>query len=93
MSFSIARVAADKTLYSFDRLFDYIIPDYLKNDAGPGKRVMIPFGSGNKKRQAMVIEVFESEKAEKLKYDLADFNAFCLLTLTEGVLFSGCVCC
>ena len=67
MSFSIARVAADKTLYSFDRLFDYIIPDYLKNDAGPGKRVMIPFGSGNKKRQAMVIEVFESEKAEKLK--------------------------
>ena len=67
MSFLIARVAADKTLYSFDRLFDYIIPDYLKNDAAPGKRVMVPFGGGNKKRQAMIIEVLESDSAERLK--------------------------
>ena len=80
MSFLIARVAADKTLYSFDRLFDYIIPDYLKNDAVPGKRVMIPFGSGNKKRQAMIIDVFESDKAEKLKEISAVLDSEPLLT-------------
>lgn len=80
MSFLIARVAADKTLYSFDRLFDYIIPDYLKNDAAPGKRVMVPFGGGNKKRQAMIIEVLESDSAERLKEISAVLDSEPLLT-------------
>ena len=51
MSVLIARVAVDKTLYSFDMAYDYIVPEYLRRKASVGKRILVPFGSGNKKRQ------------------------------------------
>lgn len=57
MTTAVARVAVEKTLYSFDRIFDYILPPHLEGRVQPGMRVLVPFGSGNKKRQAMVMEI------------------------------------
>ena len=77
----IARTAVDKTLYSFDRLFDYIVPDYLADKVKPGVRVLVPFGNGNKKRQAMVMEIIESESADtRLKAVSAVPDDYVLLT-------------
>jgi primosomal protein N' (replication factor Y) len=61
----IAQVAVEKALYSFDALFDYLVPYDLVNHAAPGKRVIIPFGRGHKqdgkKRQGMIFSVHEGE--------------------------------
>lgn len=81
MSVLIARVAVEKTLYSFDKPFDYIVPVYLQRKAARGKRLLVPFGSGNKKRQAMVFELFWSDNPNpKLKEVVAVLDDSPLLT-------------
>lgn len=68
MSAVVVRVAVDKTLYNFDKLFDYAVPAYLWGRISEGKRVLVPFGRGNKKRQAMVMQIFNTnEPNPKLK--------------------------
>ena len=62
----IASVAVENTTYSFDKLFDYSIGADLLSEVKAGKRVMVPFGSGNRKRQAMVMSV-KKGNTEKLK--------------------------
>ncbi len=61
MSELVARTAVEKTLYSFDKPFDYIVPDHLRARVTVGSRVLVPFGRGNKKRQALVTELFEND--------------------------------
>ena len=66
MAGRVARVAVDKASLSFDKLFDYLIPDSLRQIA-KGCRVMVPFGRSNRLRQAIVIEVTDQPEVEKLK--------------------------
>lgn len=81
MSELIARTAVEKTLYSFDKPFDYIVPDFLRDSVFVGSRVIVPFGSGNKKRQAVVLELFEQEDVSpKLKFVYASPDSYPLLT-------------
>ena len=81
MSVLVARVAVDKTLYNFDMLFDYAVPDYLRRKIAVGKRLLVPFGNGNKKRQAMVMEMFTADsKNPKLKDAAAVLDDYPLLT-------------
>jgi primosomal protein N' (replication factor Y) len=67
MSFSVAKVAVESAAFSFDKAFDYLIPDELSGQVRPGMRVLVPFGNGNRKRQGMVFAVTEADSAEKLK--------------------------
>lgn len=62
----IASVAVENTTYSFDKIFDYALSAELALDVKPGVRVMVPFGSGNRKRQAMVMSI-KNGNTEKLK--------------------------
>lgn len=62
----IASVAVENTTYSFDKIFDYSVSEELISDIKIGKRVMVPFGSGNRKRQAMVMDI-KKGSADKLK--------------------------
>ena len=81
MSILVARAAVDKTLYHFDMLFDYIVPDYLRSRILVGKRILVPFGSGNRKRQAMVMELYTTyEPNPKLKSAAAVLDDYPLLT-------------
>lgn len=57
MTKTTVSVAVENTTYSFDRLFDYEVSPDLAPSIEVGKRVMVPFGRGNRKRQAMVMEV------------------------------------
>ncbi len=60
---AIAKVAVDKTAFSFDKLYSYIIPeDFLKYNL-VGSRVLVPFGFGSKTRMGVVLSI-SSEKPE-----------------------------
>lgn len=68
MSFNlIAKVAVEKAAFSFDREFDYLVPKRLKDDCTQGKRVLVPFGRGNSRRQGIVTELVENTGAEGIK--------------------------
>lgn len=62
---TVAKVAVENTAFSFDMLFDYSVPDYLCSEVCAGKRVLVPFGNGSKKRIAMVFSVSEGEITDK----------------------------
>ena len=68
MSCQIAKVAVENAAYSFDDAFDYAIPEALRAAVQPGVRVLVPFGSGNKKRQGMVFALREKKEEKKLKF-------------------------
>ncbi len=53
----IAGVVVEKTVYHFDKPFDYSIPPELQSVCRPGCRVTVPFGRGNTKRQGVVLYV------------------------------------
>ncbi|MBQ4100235.1 MAG: primosomal protein N', partial [Oscillospiraceae bacterium] len=63
----VAKIAVEKTAFSFDKLFDYSIPQQMANKISPGVRVTVPFGYGNRKRQGMVFSVCNSADYDKIK--------------------------
>lgn len=64
-----AGVAVENSVYHFDKLFDYIVPQNLTEKALPGSRVTVPFGRGNKTRQGIIMRLngFSDENSAKLK--------------------------
>lgn len=62
-----AKTAVEHTAYSFDRGFDYLVPPRLAAECAVGKRVLVPFGRGNRRRQGIVTELHEVEPDGKLK--------------------------
>ena len=67
MSAYVAKVAVEAAAYSFDKAFDYLIPDELENDVKVGCRVIVPFGNGNRKRQGFVFAITPLTEGKKLK--------------------------
>ena len=63
----IARVAVEKAAYSFDKEFSYLVPDAFAACCAVGKRVLVPFGRGNSRRQGIVTELAGSENTEGFK--------------------------
>ena len=56
----IATVAVEKTFFSTDSDFDYIIPVGLINNVKIGSMVKVPFGNGNKLRCAIVVNIYSA---------------------------------
>ena len=63
---SVAGVVVEKSAYSFDRVFDYTIPDIMQDSIQIGCRVLVPFGRASKKRQGVVVSL-HNNKSSKLK--------------------------
>ena len=61
-----AGVAVENTAFSFDKIYDYLIPASMTDDAKPGCRVRISFGHGSQ-RQGMIMNVHETADVSKLK--------------------------
>ena len=61
----VGGVAVENTLYHFDKLYDYIIPENCRNHAQTGCRVMVNFGGSL--RQGIIMELHETEDVSKLK--------------------------
>ncbi|MCH3972072.1 MAG: primosomal protein N' [Oscillospiraceae bacterium] len=62
------KVAVEKTVYHFDKDFDYLVPQTLQAKAVPGCRVLVPFGSGSHLRLGMILAAAEVQNTAKLKY-------------------------
>lgn len=67
MSNLVVRAAVEKTLYHFDKLFDYAVPDYLCDKAKAGVRILVPFGGGNKKRQAVIMQTYTANETDNMR--------------------------
>lgn len=57
----IARVVLDKASQGYDRIYDYKLPPALS--IGAGCRAIVPFGKGNARRLAFVMEIAEGDGA------------------------------
>lgn len=58
----VAGVVIEKTVYRFDKPFDYSVPVELIDVCKPGCRVTVPFGRGNTKRQGVVLYLSDGAK-------------------------------
>lgn len=65
MSFDIAKIAIENTSYSFDTEFSYSVPESLSAECQAGKRVLVPFGRGNRRRQGIITELTNKGDDEK----------------------------
>lgn len=63
-------VAVSSAAFAFDKPFDYLVPDYLADKAEAGKRVVVPFGKGNRKRVGLILGVDDISECNtsRLKY-------------------------
>lgn len=62
--FPFARIAVENTVYRFDRLFTYAVPEQLRRRVVPGIRVTVPFGAGNRERIGVVFSLEETAGQE-----------------------------
>ena len=58
----VAGVVLEKTVYRFDKPFDYSVPTELIDACKVGCRVTVPFGRGNTKRQGVVLYLSDGAK-------------------------------
>ncbi len=63
----VARVAVSSATYAIDKPYEYLVPLELKDSATAGCRVLVPFGSGNKMSEAMILSVTNVEEDKQLK--------------------------
>ncbi|HZK57377.1 MAG TPA: primosomal protein N', partial [Clostridia bacterium] len=73
MGDKIAQVVVNNSSYQTDKLFDYKVPPHLCNKIALGMRIIVPFGRGNRRLEAYVLNNTDkpSSKNMKLKNVLA----------------------
>lgn len=57
---SVARVLVDSPLPQLDQLFDYTVPDRLRERASPGVRVRVPLRTGGRIADGWLVELAET---------------------------------
>lgn len=67
----IAKIAVAAATYAIDRPYDYLIPVELEGVARPGMRVLVPFGTGNRRTDGILLATAEGVPDPKLKTILA----------------------
>ena len=60
-----AAVAVEDTIYHFDRPFTYFVPHECQPLAKPGCRVLVPFGSGSRTRQGIILSLTHGDEQGK----------------------------
>lgn len=86
----VAATAVNDTTYGYDKLYYYNIPTTLCSSAKKGSRVLVPFGKGNRKRIALILDVLERDGyVEKYKPIIAVIDKEPVLSdeMTELVLW------
>lgn len=63
----IAKIAVASAAYCVDRPYDYLVPEKFVPDVLPGVRVVVPFGSGNRRSEGIVLAVTGESAFDKLK--------------------------
>ena len=63
----IARVAVSPVPFAADKLYSYLVPDALLGAAEEGKRVLVPFGRGNRRSEGFLMELRREAVSSPLK--------------------------
>lgn len=66
MAKQICAVAVDVATFAIDKLYSYRVPDEMQETIAVGSRVLVPFGFGNKRAEAVVL-AFRDETEYQLK--------------------------
>lgn len=67
----LCHVAVSSATYAIDKPYTYLIPASLEERAQPGMRVIIPFGTGNRRVEGLILDVFPGQRMKGLKAVLA----------------------
>lgn len=67
MGKAVAKIAVSKAVYAIDKPYDYLIPQELEGRLYPGMRVIVPFGSGSRSCDGLIlaIQIYSQEKPLK----------------------------
>ena len=66
----IAKIAVSRAIYAIDRPYDYRVPPELEDRLQPGMRVLVPFGSGNRGTDGMVLSLTWEEDHKPGRKDI-----------------------
>ncbi|WP_114297516.1 primosomal protein N' [Anaerobacterium chartisolvens] len=64
---TVASVVVSNSARNYDKQYDYIVPEALKEEIKPGIRVIVPFGKGNRLLEAYVFKVSDIQDCKALK--------------------------
>ncbi len=62
-----AKVAVETAVYTFDKAFDYAIPEEMEASAQRGCRVTVPFGRSNKKCVGIIFDISDTTESARPK--------------------------
>ncbi|MDO8337146.1 MAG: primosomal protein N', partial [Microcella sp.] len=68
----IARVLLDSPLPQLDRLFDYRVPESLRDRAVPGVRVAVPLRAAGRQAAGYLVEISDAQSFEGVLSELGD---------------------
>ena len=77
---SVAHIALDGAIGSYDKMYTYLIPDELRSIAFAGCRVFVPFGRGNTKRIGMIFSLDSQIDISGLKPIISVVDDFPILS-------------
>ena len=63
----VAKLAVSAATYAIDKPYDYLVPEELSKKALPGMRALVPFGSGNRKSEGVILSIVDETKYSILK--------------------------
>ena len=64
----LAAVAVSSATYGYDRRYKYTVPVEMDGKAAVGVRVLVPFGSGNKKRVGVIVRIDDAAGEDLSRY-------------------------
>ena len=71
----LAKVAISSATYAIDKPYDYAVPQEMRGTLRPGTRVLVPFGTGNKRVEGLVLDLVDGERSPRLKPILAPLDS------------------
>ncbi len=63
----LARVAVSSAIFAIDKAYDYLVPEKWLDAVQPGRRVIVPFGSGNRRAEGIIFSVVPQETDAPVK--------------------------
>ena len=63
----LCHIAVSSATYAIDKPYTYLLPEALHQRTRPGMRVMIPFGTGNRRVEGLILDLFPGERKKGLK--------------------------
>lgn len=85
----IAKVAVAAAVVSIDKAYDYRVPPAMEQEARQGRRVMAPFGRGNKLTEGFIVDVAWREDCPPRVKALAHIFGETISLDEEGLALAG----